>query len=80
MRFLAALLLLVTHNSFINGDDTTGTSVARHLVKCYLKPEYLDPNRRPPATINILIDLIRKVENGKSAVDARQITNALLFM
>lgn len=61
----------------MNAQENAGTSIAKSLQQCYNTTEYKKFNT-PPATINILIDLIRKSEEGKSTQDARVVSYQLL--
>lgn len=62
----------------ICGQENAGSSVARSLRECYNTTEHLDRDSRPPATIGVLIDLIRKVENSRTPADARTLSLSLI--
>lgn len=83
MKFKSALwaliavllgVLLETH-----GQENAQTRVAPALLECYQNPELFERDLRLPMTINMLIELIRKVEDvPEYRVDIRQLTIALL--
>lgn len=62
----------------ILAQDNAGSSVANWLLECYNNSYLQDRNARLPSTINILIDLIRKVEGGPTSLDARQLSIQLI--
>lgn len=58
--------------------ENTASSVAPSLLECYNNSYLQDRNTRLPSTINVLIDLIRKVEDGPTSLDARQLAVQLI--
>lgn len=58
--------------------DNAGSSVAKALLECYNKTENLDRELRPPSSINVLIELIRKIESGPSIQNDREISVELI--
>lgn len=70
--WILPLLFLLT-----TSQENAGTSIANSLLKCYNTTEYKKFNN-PPASTNIIIDLIRRIEDGKSAQDARQFSYEIL--
>ncbi|KAF2884989.1 hypothetical protein ILUMI_21163 [Ignelater luminosus] len=58
--------------------DNAGSSVAKALLECYNKTENLDRELRPPSSINVLIELIRRIESGPSIQNDREISIELI--
>lgn len=58
--------------------ENAASSVAPSLLECYNNSYLLDRNARLPSTINVLIELIRKVEDGPASLDARQLAIQLI--
>lgn len=81
-RFLKTALsfavVLVLGVSVISAQENAGSSVAKSLRECYNTTEHLDRDSRPPTTIGILIDLIRKVENGRTPPDTRTLSLSII--
>lgn len=65
-RLLACvvLALIVSSQQVVRGQENAQTRVPDSLVECYENPEIFERDNRLPATINTLIELIRKVENA----------------
>lgn len=62
-----------------HGQENVQTRVAPSLIECYNRPELFERDERLPMTMNMLIELIRKVEDvPEYRVDIRQLTIALL--
>lgn len=57
--------------------ENAGSSVANSLIECYNTTEH-SKDRLLPATVNVLLDLIRRVEDGPTSVDARQLAIQLI--
>lgn len=66
MRWMPLVLLL----GVVTAQDNAGSNVADGLLQCYNTTELMHREFRLPSTINILIDLIRQVEDGKSNQNA----------
>ncbi|XP_065090066.1 uncharacterized protein LOC135711212 [Ochlerotatus camptorhynchus] len=61
------------------GQDNVQTRVAPALLECYQNPELFERDNRLPMTMNMLIELIRKVEDSPEFnQDMRQLSIALL--
>ncbi|XP_058836615.1 uncharacterized protein LOC131693093 [Topomyia yanbarensis] len=55
------------------------TRVSPSLLECYENPELFERDNRLPMTMNMLIELIRKIEDSPQFTqDIRQLTNGLL--
>ncbi|EDS37675.1 conserved hypothetical protein [Culex quinquefasciatus] len=84
MNSKAALLpliaiLLGALVEYAHGQENVQTRVAPSLIECYNRPELFERDERLPMTMNMLIELIRKVEDvPEYRVDIRQLTIALL--
>lgn len=63
--------------AFAIAQENAGTSISKSLLMCYQSTEYFKSNV-PPTSINILIELIRKLEDGKDAGDPRKLSFQLL--
>lgn len=62
-----------------NGQENIQTRIPNSLAECYENPQILERDRRLPMNINILIELIRKVEDDISYnQDIRQLAVSLL--
>ncbi|XP_013177234.1 PREDICTED: uncharacterized protein LOC106124809 [Papilio xuthus] len=58
---------------------TAQSSLAPDLRECYTVPQLVDRNNLPPATMPVLIDIIRKIEDNPNVnVDLRQLAVLLL--
>lgn len=75
--FWLAALLLAAAGATAQTVPTAMTSVAPDLRECYMNVTLLNRNNLPPATMPILIDIIRKIENNEN-LDLRQIAVMLL--
>lgn len=71
-----AFLFLISRT--VLGQQNAARSVAPALQECYNATDLKDTDRRLPTTINVLIDLIRKAEDGRSTQDARQMAIELI--
>lgn len=74
---MKALLVLLLTFALTNAQENAGTSIAPSLLQCYNSTQYLKFNL-PPTSVSVLIDLIRKVEDGRSTQDARQFSIEIL--
>lgn len=77
MYWIAALLLAATGASAQSVVPTAMTSIAPDLRECYNNATLLNRNNLPPATMPVLIDIIRKIEDSVN-VDLRQLSVLLL--
>ncbi|XP_035784359.1 uncharacterized protein LOC118462626 [Anopheles albimanus] len=72
-----ALLLLVAHGGV--AQENVLTRVAPSMLECYENPAIFERDNRLPMTMNMLIELIRKVEDTPGfQQDIRQLAIALL--
>lgn len=79
MEFKVTLsVLLLLFFNIVLAQENAASSVAPSLLECYNNSYLLDRNARLPSTINVLIDLIRKVEDGPTSLDARQLAIQLI--
>lgn len=74
---MRVVLVVFTVFLYARAQENSGSSVSSALLECYNTTEYTK-DRLLPSTINILIDLIRKVEDGPTAMDARQLAVQLI--
>lgn len=78
MYWLPALLLMA-YATGAHAQATAQTSVAPDLRECYIEPSLLNRNNLAPANINILIDIIRKIEDDPNVnIDLRTLAALLL--
>ncbi|XP_026319917.1 uncharacterized protein LOC113230276 [Hyposmocoma kahamanoa] len=78
MYWLAVLMLTATGVS-AQTVPTAMSSVAPELRECYMNVTLLNRNNLPPATMPVLIDIIRKIEdNPNNVLDLRQLSVLLL--
>ncbi|XP_055597479.1 uncharacterized protein LOC129747349 [Uranotaenia lowii] len=76
VAFVGALALLIPTTG---GQENIMTRVAPGLLECYTNPEMFERDNRLPMTMNMLIELIRKVEDSPGLnEDMRQLSIALL--
>lgn len=62
-----------------NGQENIQTRIPNSLAECYENPQILERDHRLPMNINILIELIRKIEDDRSYnQDIRQLAVSLL--
>lgn len=65
--------------AIVDGQENAQTKIPDSLLECYTNPEIYERDNRLPATINTLIDLIRKVEDAPGfSQDIRQIATSTL--
>lgn len=76
VSYLVVLIIPLLQLSL--GQQNAGRSVAPALQECYNNTVLKDTDSRLPTTINVLIDLIRKAENGRATQDARQMSVELI--
>lgn len=60
-----------------SAQENAGSSVANSLIECYNTTEH-SKDRLLPTTVNVLLDLIRRVEDGPTTLDARQLAIQLI--
>lgn len=58
------LLVFIISQQSVSGQENAQTRIPYSLAECYENPEIYDRDNRLPATINTLIELIRKVEDS----------------
>lgn len=76
---LAVLLVLAICQRCAYSQENAQTRIPNSLVECYMNPEIYERDYRLPSTINILIDLIRKIEDAtRGSQDIRQIAVGIL--
>lgn len=78
MLLASAVLAALWASLGVVAQENAGSSVANSLIECYNTTEFLNKDQRLPSTINVLIDLIRKVEDGPTALDAREVSRQLI--
>lgn len=73
------LFILVIKQQWVLGQENAQTRIPNSLRECYENPEIFERDNRLPATINTLIDLIRKIEDSTDFTpDIRQVAVSLL--
>ncbi|GJQ65752.1 hypothetical protein Trydic_g11936 [Trypoxylus dichotomus] len=77
VSFLLPFFIIVVIQT-TSAQQNAGRSVAPALQECYNNSELNQRDRRLPTSINVLIDLIRKAEDGRTAQDARQMAIELI--
>lgn len=76
---LSALIVVTILNEIVLCQENIQTRIPHSLVECYDNPEIFERDNRLPATINTLIELIRKIEDSPVYTqDIRQIAVGLL--
>lgn len=76
---LTVLLLLAICQRCVYSQENAQTRIPNSLVECYMNGENYERDYRLPSTINLLIDLIRKIEDAtRGTLDMRQIAVGLL--
>lgn len=79
MNFLCVLIVLCTLWVTSNGQENTQTRIPSSLAECYTNPEILNRDGRLPMNINMLIELIRKVEDSQGFTqDIRTLSTSLV--
>lgn len=77
---LSTLLIGCMLLAAVNGQENVQTRVAPAFLECYERPDLFERDNRLPMTMNILIELIRKVEDAPEfRQDMRQLSIALLY-
>lgn len=74
-----AFVLMWLFAAAARGQENAQTRIPDSLIECYTNPEIYERDNRLPATMNTLIDLIRKVEDAPGySQDIRQVATSLL--
>lgn len=77
MYWLPILLVAVLGRA--QAQQTAQTRVADSLSECYSNPDLVNRNNLPPVTMQVLIDIIRKIEDNPNVnMDLRQLSTVLL--
>lgn len=58
------LFLVISILYIVNAQENAQTRIPSSLLECYEDPRLLQRDSQFPMTINIFIDLIRKIENS----------------
>lgn len=58
------LLVMFISQQCVRGQENAQTRIPNSLAECYENPDIYERDNRLPATINTLIELIRKVEDS----------------
>lgn len=79
-KYFHLLLLLVFNLSFISSQDNAQPRIAPALRRCYQNRAIFERDNRLPMTPQMLIELIRKVEDSSGfTLNMRQLATSLLF-
>lgn len=77
LTYITIVLAIIAH--VVRGQENAQTRIPDSLEECYKNAEIYEPDNRLPATINTLIDLIRKIEDSPDYTqDIRQVAVGLL--
>lgn len=77
--FTCGVLMLIIHQRLVRCQENAQTRIPNSLAECYENAEIYERDNRLPATINVLIDLIRKIEDSPNYTqDIRQVAVSLL--
>lgn len=76
-RFGIFALSVLLAFQLVISQENIEKNLAKGLQECYNTTELLDANMKLPMTMNLLIDLIRKIEN-KYPMDLRVLSTSLL--
>ncbi|XP_045482663.1 uncharacterized protein LOC123686512 [Harmonia axyridis] len=79
MNHLAILAILASYATLSWSQLNAGSSVSPKLIKCYNDSRIVEKDNRLPSTIEILIALIRKIEDQTSFRNNRELASQLLF-
>ncbi|CAB3240553.1 unnamed protein product [Arctia plantaginis] len=72
-------IVLVAAAACAQAQQTALSRVPDDLAECYSDPNLLNRNNLPPATIQVLIDIIRQIEDNPNVnMDLRQLSAVLL--
>lgn len=73
------LLALAINQRVVRGQENAQTRIPNSIKECYENPDIFEIDNRLPATVNTLIDLIRKVEDAPEFTpDIRTVAVSLL--
>lgn len=76
---ICALLALNISEQLVGAQENAQTRIPNSLAECYRNPEIYERDNRLPATINTLIELVRKVEDsGEYSPDIKEIVVSML--
>lgn len=79
-NFQFLLLLLLSIASLSYAQDNAQLTISRALRRCYQDRNIFERDNRLPMTPQMLIELIRKVEDHPSfTLDMRQLATSMLF-
>lgn len=62
----------------VYAQENIQTVVAKSLEECYNNSEIVDKDNKLPMTLSVLLDLIRKIENGPDRIDLSALAVNLL--
>lgn len=73
------IVLLLTALPICYGQENTQTRIPSSLAECYTNPEITNRDNRLPMNINMLIELIRKIEDSPGfSQDIRTLSTSLV--
>lgn len=76
---LCVVLMLIVAISGVRAQENAQTRIPVSLAECYENPAIYERDNRLPATINTLIELIRKIEDSPGYTqDLRQVATSIL--
>lgn len=78
LKGVGSVLCVLCFLGLAYSQENAGSSVASSIIECYNNSDFLTKDRLLPSTINVLLDLIRKVEDGPTALDARELSIQLI--
>lgn len=79
LMLVGLLLLLAPLPPTTNGQENVRTQIPSSLTECYTLPDIVNRDSRLPSNINLLIELIRKVEDWPAVnMDMRQMASTLV--
>lgn len=72
-------IILITALPICYGQENTQTRIPSSLAECYTNPEITNRDNRLPMNINMLIELIRKIEDAPGfSQDIRTLSTSLV--
>ncbi|XP_044257184.1 uncharacterized protein LOC123006628 [Tribolium madens] len=80
-RKMKVLEIFIAFIFFINASlcqENAGTNLAPALQGCYNTTQFVIRDYRLPSDINVLIDIIRRIEDGNAFSDARELSYQIL--
>lgn len=80
LRMLVCMVLILAtiNQQSVWGQENAQTRIPNSLIECYANPEIYERDFRLPATINTLIDLIRKIEENPDYQDIHRVAVGVL--